>query len=436
MLIVLVGARGAGKTTIQNALRDSGIEILQPSTTRPPRFEGEKEYDFVANWKAANYAWSTLVRDDNYGMRRSELNKARTKTCVTVFDPLTLSIFEGKRRDLGVESMTIGLDTIRDILEQRRRVGNEENRTIDEAEFERVRAVIAQCDLVVTGNENVVVSCILTLIGLIEGRGGVVTKQHLVSLMRADAMLTNAQEANIKSASYDLRVGKEILWQGSIIELTEASPRFEIPAYSYAIVSALEHANLPPCVIGRFDLKVSYFFEGFILSNGPQVDPGYKGALFCMIYNGSGRSRILTLGNHFCTIDFTTTVDVTEGYRQKYQLKQRMAQFVTEESVIGGGGSIVDLVQKKVKAVESKVSGIKRNFWTIAAAFIALGVVVPTLAVPVLWMEIGEIHREKANIEESQRRTTALLYIAQRERAQAQQLLEQASRVLARRKRG
>lgn len=425
MLIVLVGARGAGKTTLLEKLKAQNIETLQPSTTRAPRFEGEVEYDFVNSWKSSSYAWRIDFDDVTYGMRKSELGKANSRTCVTVFEPLNLQVFENVRRSLGTETMTIGLNTIVDLQEQHRRVDMDAKRTMTEGQFEQVQRIVSECDVVLSGDADTVATAIGSLVKLVTGRGGVVTKNHLTPLMQAGALLTGAEISKIQSASYDLRIGPEILCRGELIELTEANPRFRIPPYSYAIVSSLEHASLPPCVIGRFDLKVSFFFEGIILSNGPQVDPGYKGALFCMLYNGSGQEKLLTLGRHFATIDFTTTTNVTEGYKQKYQLKQRMGQFLTDSAVTGRGGAIVELVDDKVQIVDQKVSKIQSNFWTVAAAFLGLGVIAPTLIVPIAWTEIDRLRTERIAMEEAQRKSGALLDVIQKEREKATELVRQ-----------
>jgi deoxycytidine triphosphate deaminase/adenylate kinase family enzyme len=426
MLIVLVGARGAGKTTLLDTVRKHHVEVLQPSTTRDRR-EGEgNEYDFVKQWAASRYAWSIPVGEDTYGMRRSELAKAESKTCVTVFEPLNLHVFEALRRSLGFETITVGLSTIHDLSEQHRRVGNNPERSMTEAELARVTAIVSESDVVLTGDAETVANAMLSLIKLVAKPGGVVTKDHLVPLIRAGAFLTGAELANIRSASYDLRIGREILFQGKVVELTEANPRFEIPPYSYAVVGALENASLPPCVVGRFDLKVSFFFEGIILSNGPQVDPGYKGALFCMLYNGSGQSKLLTLGRHFATIDFTTTTSVTEGYKQKYQLKQRMGQFLTDSAVTGRGGAIVDLVEERVSIVDGKVKTIQRSFWAIAAAFIGMAVLAPALTIPVAWIEIDKLRAERLALDEAQKKTAELLKAAASDRAEAKRLLQQS----------
>ena len=423
MLIVLVGARGAGKTTLLEALKKAGVTVLTPSTTRPRRFEGEDEYNFVDDLDNATHAWIIDVGEHFYGMRRSETAKAKGEVCVTVFEPLNLGIFEKVRRELDVETLTVGLATIPNLVEQCHRVHNDPKRVMSEADFERAAAAVSECDVVLSGDAETVAGAVHNMIALVQGRAGVVTKRHLAPLIRAGALLNDADLNNIRSASYDLRVGREILFQGKVIELTVGEPRFEIPPYSYAIVSAMEHANLPPFLIGRFDLKVSLFFEGVILSNGPQIDPGYKGALFCMLYNGSGQERILTLGKHFATIDFTMTTGMTEGYRQKYQLKQRMGQFLTDSAVTGKRGGIVGLVEEKVAVIDQRVGDIKRNYLAVAGICIALAVVAPAVVVPVAWIELGYLHNETLAVNDAQKQATDLLAGAKKERAETTRLL-------------
>ena len=428
MLIVLVGARGAGKTTLLHSLKAAGVTVLQPSTTRPPRFAGEDEYNFVTDWNAATHAWRIEVEEYTYGMRKSELAKAQDKVCVTVFEPLNLSVFEAVRRDLGIDTLTVGLATISDLAEQHHRVGADPKRIMNQAALDRVAKIVSECDVVLGGDADAVAAAAGSMIALVRGRAGVVTKEHLVPLMSAGALLNDADLGNVRTASYDLRVGREILFQGKVVELTDTDPRFEIPPYSYAIVSAMEHANLPPFVIGRFDLKVSFFFEGLILSNGPQIDPGYKGALFCMLYNGSGQAKLLSLGKQFATIDFTMTTGMTEGYRQKYQLKQRIGQFLTDSAVTGKRGGIVNLVEDKVALIDQKVENLKSNFWIVASAFIALAIVAPVLTVPIAWIELNNLHTEKLAIDDAQKRAADLLAKAKVERAETNRLLCEAKR--------
>ncbi|WP_339347329.1 hypothetical protein [uncultured Sphingomonas sp.] len=152
MLMVLVGARGAGKTTLLETLRREGVKVLKPSTTRRPRSPTDDEYDFVDEWRDSDYAWAIPVGNNTYGMRRAELDRVREGICVTVFEPLNLHVFEGVRNELDRKSLTIGLATIADVAEQHRRVEGDEQRLMDEASFNRVKAIVRSCDLVLEGD--------------------------------------------------------------------------------------------------------------------------------------------------------------------------------------------------------------------------------------------------------------------------------------------
>jgi deoxycytidine triphosphate deaminase len=423
MLVVLVGVRGAGKSTLLEKLRSSGLTILQPSTTRKKRSWSDKEYDFVKKWQDDLYAWKIQVGEHTYGMRKSELERNPGEACVTVFEPINLNVFTGLRDSLGQESFTVGLDTIDSLAEQHRRVGNDPSRMMDDVSFAEARSIVAECDMVLTGDADTVAAALVAAIAVLGRQGAVLTDKDMRPMMAGGTLLVGADHANLQSASYDLRVGGEILFRNQIIELTEKEPRFELPAFSYAIVSALEIASLPPFVIGRFDLKVSSFFEGLILSNGPQVDPGYKGALFCLLYNASGRPRTLTLGKHFATIDFTMTTRVAKPYGQKYQLKQKMRQFVTDEAMRGPAPNVLQVVDDKVSTVDGRVNGIRNNFWTVAGVVFTIAVLFPVLTIPIAWTEISALHSERQGIEDAEARIKQLLVQAQGERLEARRLL-------------
>ena len=153
MLYVLTGVRGAGKTTLIDSLsRGKLVAVLQPSTTRPPRFTGEKEYDFVEEWDVKRYAWSVRYGNDVYGMRRSEVDRASHVNAATVFEPTSIGVFNEFRRKEGVLSTTIGLDTVNDLAEQHARVAGSQSRLMTVEQFDIARCKVRACDVVLTGN--------------------------------------------------------------------------------------------------------------------------------------------------------------------------------------------------------------------------------------------------------------------------------------------
>ncbi len=391
MLVVLVGVRGAGKSTALETLKKIGALVLVPSTTRNRRSPSDNEYDFVEEWKDGVYGWTITVGANKYGMRNAELAKAHKNVCVTVFDPLSIDTFIAWKSTAGVEVLTIGLDTVSGTAEQRRRVNDDSARVMSEEEFSIAVETVRKCDMVLRGGVTTIADALRACVELLDGRGGVVGKAHLSPLIAAGAIVVPSSQENIKPASYDLTIGDQVWCEGAFVKLTDLAPGFSIPAYSYAIVVAAESARLPPFMVGRFDVKVSYFLEGVILSNGPQIDPGYSGALFCMLFNASARPKLLTRGRHFATVDFTLTTKAGECYKQQYQFQDRMDRFMSDEAIVAPGGTILKLIDRKVGDVASEVSAIKTNFWVVASFVIAFAVIFPSITIPYLWSQMSSL---------------------------------------------
>lgn len=165
MLYVITGVRGAGKTTLINSLsRENVVAVLQPSTTRPARFEGEKEYDFVETWDVTRYAWSIRYGKDVYGMRRSEVDRTSHIDAITVFEPTSIEIFNEFRRKEAISSFTIGLDTVNDLTEQHARVAGAQSRLMNDEQFDIARRKVRECDVVLAGDEKEILSRISDII--------------------------------------------------------------------------------------------------------------------------------------------------------------------------------------------------------------------------------------------------------------------------------
>lgn len=58
-------------------------------------------------------------------------------------------------------------------------------------------------------------------------------------------------------------------------------------------------------VVGRFDLKLSQVHQGLISQQATQVEPCYRGKLFCFIHNLSNQSIELKYGDKIATIEFS-----------------------------------------------------------------------------------------------------------------------------------
>jgi deoxycytidine triphosphate deaminase/guanylate kinase len=348
-LLVLVGLQGAGKTTALHSVANA--KVLRSSTSRAPRAgESPNDYYFEGTWDPQLMAWQLDFGTSKYGMRRLELDSV-TDIGITVFEPGSMQVLEAAKPALNFEIITIGLDTLQTLNEQHMRVNNEPKRVIaNQQEFDRQRTAVLECDAVLSGDAGVVAQGIEAVIRSIGGRGGLLDSETIKKFVAAGALLTNAKPAQIEPASYDLTLADKYWCQGQYIEVKN-NEIVRIPAYSFVFVTAQEEACLPRFIGGSFDLTVSMFFDGVILSNGPQVDPGYRGALFCMLYNTTDEPVALNRGFKFATMQFSTTTRVSPGYTGQYQRKSTFQDFVRGRVAISPGGKILE----RLTAVEKSL---------------------------------------------------------------------------------
>jgi deoxycytidine triphosphate deaminase len=112
----------------------------------------------------------------------------------------------------------------------------------------------------------------------------------------------------LKPASYELTLGPRCLVEGKDKILTERMPHLVIPQNSIVFVSMRQVLCLPHYIVGRFDLAIDFIYRGLLLGTGPQVDPGFQGALGCPLHNISNEDIQMRLDEPFAKIDFVKTV--------------------------------------------------------------------------------------------------------------------------------
>lgn len=356
-LFVLIGVQGAGKTTALKGVKSA--KVLRPSTSRQKRQEETDEYHFETEWVSDRYAWEIKPGADNYGMRLSELESAGG-AAITVFDPRSIAVLNEKKKVLGFEVVTIGLDTIKNCEEQARRVNNNTSRmAANQREFDAQRDVVLHCDVVLEGDADLVLKGLEATIRIVRGRGGIIDKDSIINLIRSGTLLKDADVGQAQTASYDLRLADKYWCQGKYITLDDKNELVVIPAYSFVLVQSKEEACLPRFLAGNFDLTVSMFFDGLILSNGPQVDPGYRGSLFCMLYNTSDNEIALNRGIDFATIQFSTTAIVADGYDGQYQGKLDFKDFLTGKVANSKGGRILERMNEMGSNLRANFTSLK-----------------------------------------------------------------------------
>lgn len=137
-------------------------------------------------------------------------------------------------------------------------------------------------------------------------------------------------ESNLRPASYTLRIGNTYVdSKGKTRQLTDDQDSLTLEKNSIVFVSTLEELDLPYYIIGRFNLRVKWVYDGILLGTGPQVDPGFQGRLSCPLYNLTNFDITIKRKQAFATIDFVKTTPFLKGvdYAKKRELVQQQEPF-------------------------------------------------------------------------------------------------------------
>lgn len=126
-----------------------------------------------------------------------------------------------------------------------------------------------------------------------------------------------------------------------------------IPPFGSAIIQLEETIDLLSAaqessilIAGRFDLKLKSIYKGLISQQATQVEPCYKGKLYCFIHNLGAQAVVLEAGEKIATIEFSY---VGQGLSEKdrkeiiYKVKEDNEKKYTSESFSCVGTGIKDI---------------------------------------------------------------------------------------------
>ena len=145
---------------------------------------------------------------------------------------------------------------------------------------------------------------------------------------------------------------KDLTDESFYLQLSEDGPEhLVIPPFCSAIIQLNETVDLYSVakdkklmIAGRFDLKLSAIYKGLISQQATQVEPCYRGKLYCFVHNLGKKEIDLKKGSKVATIEFSyvgqnsgekergTIIESTINHNseKKYGEKNRFSAFVTE----------------------------------------------------------------------------------------------------------
>jgi len=201
---------------------------------------------------------------------------------------------------------------------------------------------------------------------------GVLLSDEIMRHVDKFGLILNFQEKNLKSAGYELRVGKKYAIEGVIKKLTKGK-ELTIDPFQCVIVSTIEKINMPRFLIARWNLRVEWVYKGLLWLGAPQVDPGYCGRLFCPIFNLSSSPVKLKLREPLALIDFVKTTKFNEKKSMKYERppsRTKIEDYNTELQ-----SALFTEVGKRMNKMERKIDNV------IIANMSALSLIIAVLAI-------------------------------------------------------
>lgn len=364
LTLVMTGTEAAGKSTLADALVASGKAMnVLAVTTRKRRDDDQGRYRyttetaFTRREAAGELVVSTDYRGQKYGILKSDLDDAVAsgKIAILTLTPHSVRDFL-LRQSAGGPTLSVFVDADDADLDQRitarggtpdseRRWRDREVKGVATYQLknDRLDKSLAALELLINGNS----------------RSGVLPHQWWVALLEAGMLLEESDLDNVQAASYDLSLGDEYFYAGRIKRLSSSKPILTIAPYDYAIVTSRERARMPQDMVGRFDLSVGLFSQGVILSNGPQIDPGFEGNLFCLLFNTSSSPVLLRRGHHYATLEVSKILEPSDApYRGARQGKGSILDYLPSNAAQGA----INELKREVEQLRKDSSRLQTFF--------------------------------------------------------------------------
>ncbi len=149
--------------------------------------------------------------------------------------------------------------------------------------------------------------------------GTVLNRNEIKQLCQgATPLIVLMEERNLKGASYDLRLGQYARVGKKFYDLGKDEQTLRIPPYEVAYVKTEEALHVPNDLVATFGLRMAWVFRGLIIPPQTQIDPGYNGKIFILLFNLSNTDIFIGRKEHIISIEFRRTreTDELEGPRQ------------------------------------------------------------------------------------------------------------------------
>ena len=127
---------------------------------------------------------------------------------------------------------------------------------------------------------------------------------EIAALSSGKGLVDPFSPSHLAPSSYDLSAGaRYVIAGGGVNDNTRSAP-LTIGPGSYAGLISAEHVKIPANVYVLLGPKRKLSYDGIVLLSGSVIDSGYEGHLLFVLYNSSGKKRIIYPGQKICVATF------------------------------------------------------------------------------------------------------------------------------------
>ncbi len=385
--IVITGTEGSEIAAVASKLceKESNLALARITTTKGQggKSDGETLIEtiglesFEKMFKENKLVARAQHGKDFYGIAKKILKQEIGKGRIPVFiaPPELVLEIDILTTTLPYKFFTVFLDAPDNILDKKLASGGQITPDLEQRQKDR-QCASRSIYIVKNTDQKKTVELLLNLWEYRE-TGGLLPEKLINLMIDCGVLLENADTLNATSAAYDLVLDDEYYHNGKVKSLNEKDSFIKMKPGDYALVGSKETANFPKDIAARFGLSVSLFFQGIILSNGPQIDPGFRGRLYCLLFNTSSDEVQLKRGQHYATIEFIKLLEPTNPYKGGYQDKNKISDYLPKDIPSSAIGELrKDVENLKAEKLWIKILPLTISLLSIA---IALALALPNL---------------------------------------------------------
>ena len=189
-------------------------------------------------------------------------------------------------------------------------------------------------------------------------------------------------ERMIQPASYDLRLGPEILASplgpnalGEEVTLGSSNPTYAIQTGQMVAVMSKEHIELPLDICSNsFGIRSEFVKKGLLCFGGPHLDPGWKGHLIVTLQNIGPEPMVLTVDQPFFTVTFDQLDEPVEpgnAYSGSHQDQDGFPEDQVDYILTARITSLAEIpsLRDNFAILAAEIPSLRENAATLAAEF-------------------------------------------------------------------